>query len=351
MRQRKKTGRAQASPRRRRLVSPALLGLKREAYEEGKRAGREYREEEHEEYRFLPDLNRILWNWASDKVPEKFAKSGMSLLTDAFVKGFCRKTDKKPLPLLLLPTNKTTAAIVTVKNEEKRIGKVLDELRRLPLAEIIVVVNGSDDDSDKKVRSHEANPILIHYDSALGYDVGRALGARAAVSEILLFLDGDIEIQAEKFIPFIEAVEEGCDLALNDITPFLGSFHRRDSVSVMKEFMNRSLGRGDLMANSLTAVPHALSRKAAEAIGWSRLAVPPLAQAAAIIQGLKISAPASVDVISRNLKRTSNRGRTNSVASLIIGDHLEALQYAMDKQGDRLRFGDEIRQRHKAGGE
>ena len=85
------------------------------------------------------------------------------------------------------------------------------------------------------------------------------------------------------------------------------------------------LGRDDLEANSLTAVPHAMTRQALESIGYANLSVPPRAQTLAIRQGLRIEAVQTVDVLSVNRRRKTNRGKDNPVAKLIIGDHIEAL--------------------------
>lgn len=249
-----------------------------------------------------------------------------------------------------IPTERKVGAVVTAMNEEKTLPGVLAQLERLPLCEIIVVINGSTDHSFAVARRHRRTTVIC-YPDALGHDVGRAIGAKASVSDIVLFLDGDFPVMAEHLVPFIADIEKGTDVALNDITPYMGLFAQRDAVTVMKEFMNRSLGRSDLAANSLTAVPHALSRRAIEMIGYENLAVPPKAQAKAIRMGLKIRAPMSVDVISRNrLRGAMNVGLANPVSEMIIGDHIEALDLLMRSEGSRLSFRDVIRRREWAGG-
>lgn len=261
-----------------------------------------------------------------------------------YVKGYCKAAKLHIPDWMLIPTARSVCAIVSVMNEERTIVKVMKQLNRLPLDEIIIIVNGSSDRTLEKVRAH-SHALIVHYPDPLGHDVGRSIGAKLSHSDILLFLDGDFVVQAEKLIPFIYDVERGSDLALNNITPYLPLFSRWDSVTVMKRFLNTTLKRPELNANSLTAVPHALSRKALERIGCAELMVPPKAQVNAILTGLRITAPTSVNVVSVNKVRSHNRGKNNTVARLIIGDHVEALQLAMQLKGERIVFPDIIRKR------
>lgn len=267
-----------------------------------------------------------------------------------FVKGFEVKSGLSEQNWILTPTNKKVAAIVTVMNEEKTISSVLNQLKRLPLHELIVVVNGTTDNSFYKIRE-ESSAIIIEYPEPLGHDVGRSIGAKISQSDILLFLDGDFPIFAEHLIPFIYAVDNGTDVALNNISPYIHYFNQRDSVTIIKEFLNRSLGRGDLRANSLTAIPHALSKRAVELIGYNILSVPPKAQAKAIDLGLIVDSTISVNVISKNKQRNNNTGINSSVADMIIGDHLEALKTMMEVKGARLFYEDQIRNRRMTGGD
>lgn len=261
-----------------------------------------------------------------------------------FVEGYAKRSGKYLGHLLPIPTVRTVAAIVTVMNEKGTIAGVIQQLERLPLHELILVVNGSTDDSFEIIRN-QSRATILHYPHPLGHDVGRAIGAKFAESELLLFLDGDFAIPAENLIPFIQAIEQGTDIALNNIDPYVGPFHRRDSVTRAKEFLNRSLQRADLGSNSLTAVPHMMTKLAAERIGYSNLVVPPKAQVVAMEQGMKIGAPASIDVISANRLRDLNVGVGNKTARMILGDHIEAMRQALQARGFRLTFPDGIRNR------
>lgn len=240
-------------------------------------------------------------------------------------------------PWIPLPLSGSASAIVTASNEEKTLPAVVAELRKLPLQEIIVVLNGCNDGSFTAV-DRDPRITRLSFPERLGHDVGRAIGAAAATGDILLFTDGDLSVAAEDLAAFLIAIDQGEDLALNDLSPYLPPFSQQDEVTRCKAFLNLALGRPDLKANSLTAVPNALSRRFLRTVGTAALIVPPKAQALALARGLKAAAPISVDVIRKNRIRTSNSGTGNAVAQMIVGDHMEALGEVMKTEGIRLRF-------------
>jgi hypothetical protein len=238
---------------------------------------------------------------------------------------------------IALPLQGAASAVVSVSNEEQTLPAVLAELRKLPLQEIIVVLNGCTDGSFAVIE-RDPRMSLISFPKRLGHDVSRALGSAVATGDIILFSDGDMSLLAKDLAAFLIAVDLGVDMALNNLTPFLPSmFSAQDDVTRCKTFLNRALGRSDLRANSMTAVPHALSRRAISTIGTSALMVPPKAQALALVRGLKVSAPHSVNVFRTNRIRSGNTGEGNAVAGLIIGDHMEAFAEVMKSEGIRLR--------------
>jgi len=292
-----------------------------------------------------------LWNRWLERRLNGFALSERhyAALAAQYARGFAAGSGVPCDRVVLLPTTRSVAAVVTAMNEERTLPVVLDQLERLPLHETIVVINGSTDNSYHIARSRPEVTIL-HYPEPLGHDVGRAVGAKASTSDIVLFLDGDLPVEAEQLRPFIAEIARGGDVALNDIHRYIGVFSERDVVTVMKEFLNRVLGREDLGASSLTAIPHAMSREAIRRIGYESLAVPPLAHARAIRLGLKLGRPVSVDVITRNkVRRSLNVGVSNPVAEMIIGDHIEALHDCMREAGSRLGFHDRTRNRQAIG--
>lgn len=240
----------------------------------------------------------------------------------------------------------STSVIVCAKDEQRTIPGVLRELRRIrQLDEIVVVVNGSRDETAGIARNTGAR--VISFTDALGHDIGRAIGARSADSDALLFLDADLVVPAEDLVPFIAAVHSGVDVALNRLEPFCTNSALLHSVMVGKRLLNLALDRPDLGINTLTAVPHALSRRGLEVIGIPNLAVPPLAHVKAVLGGLSVQAIHSVDVIFSNRRRPGvNIGPgSETVERLILGDHLEALAYLISVKGPRAGFTDLARRR------
>ncbi|AIQ14218.1 hypothetical protein PDUR_21620 [Paenibacillus durus] len=216
------------------------------------------------------------------------------------------------------------SVIISACNEEKTLGAVLREAERLMPEEIIVVLNGCIDNSFRRARQC-GRAIVVHCPNAVGHDVGRAIGSKLSQGDIMLFLDGDLPIPAPELFPFVAAVDRGADVALNDLNPLFPIFGKCDNVTRCKMFLNMALGREDLGAGSMTAVPHALSRRTLELIGPQALSVPPKAQAAAILEKLRVENAGTVNVIKPNRIRKGNTGAGNNVEQMIIGDHAEAL--------------------------
>jgi glycosyltransferase involved in cell wall biosynthesis len=228
------------------------------------------------------------------------------------------------------------SVVIPVQDEEKTLGPLLKEVQKLNPLEIIVVVNGSNDRSKEIASSYGAK--VLHYQQALGNDVGRAIGFKQASGDIILFLDGDIIISYKELLPFIEAIQAGFDIALNDLSFLVKQRKFPHYTTVCKLAVNNYLKKNDLSLNSMLAVPHAIKRKAIKKIGWTNLADPILIQAMAVKYSLRICAPASVDVIHTNrIRPVHSELDPNScypiTTSRIIGDHLRAVSYVINKFG------------------
>lgn len=235
-----------------------------------------------------------------------------------------RSVQSKQKAQVLRRLRGSLSVIISARNEEQTLGQLLKQVTRLEPAEIIVVLNGCTDNSYPIARLHP-QAIILHCSESVGHDVGRAIGAKLSRGDILLFLDGDMVIPASQLARFVAAVDDGIDVALNDLNPLLPSFGLCDDVTRSKLFLNYVLGRVDLGVSSMTAVPHALSRRALVTIGYRELMVPPKAQALSILEKLRVEKVETVDVIKHNRLRRANTGAGNAMEQLITGDHAEAL--------------------------
>lgn len=235
-------------------------------------------------------------------------------------------------------------AIVPAKDESQTIGDVVRSLRELPLDEVLVVANGCTDNTAEL--AEEAGARVLGVSEPLGHDVGRAMGAAYVEADLYLFTDADIVLPPGFFVPFLNAVAEGVDVALNDLESIATQRSRAHVVNLSKRFLNTVMGLERLGINSMTAIPHCLSRRAVKAIGSQNLAVPPRAMVLARQAGLNIQAVASINVNSRNRVRPRvHRPGLGPMDELIIGDHLEALSVLLREDGTRGRFQDVNRDR------
>lgn len=252
-----------------------------------------------------------------------------------------------PGPSVPTPDRRPVVAVIAARDEEQTIAGAVLGARATPgVTQVIVVVNGSADATAELARASGAT--VIESPTALGHDVGRALGAAAVSDSHLLLLDGDMALGPSELKRFVLAVRRGVDVALNDQNPFYASRRRLGTVTLWRLLLNRLLDRGDLGVNSLLIVPAALSARAVRTLGSAALAVPPLAQTAAVLAGLRVAAVPGVDVQSRNRARpgvnaaagVSGGAGLTPLEQLIIGDHLEAISHLLAKRGPRGGYTD-----------
>lgn len=111
-----------------------------------------------------------------------------------------------------------------------------------------------------------------------------------------------------------------------------------------KHALNILLGRPDLKGCSMTAVPHAISRRALDILGSDSLSRPPLAHAQAILSGLHVVAAHKVPVGKLNAVRRKEDGK-DPLQQLITADHMEAVSLLLEHRGIRAGFGDGARRR------
>lgn len=242
---------------------------------------------------------------------------------------------------LLSRNRHALSIIITAYNEESTIRQTLALAMQLRPKEIIVIENGSTDGTTEICKAYRHPVRCFFYPHRLGRDIGRALGAKAAEGEVLLFLDGDLPMRPASLLPFVKTCYDGAHVALNDLNPFVASASTIDYVTMAKYYLNCLLSRRDLGICSLTAVPHAMTKRAALAIGWENLAVPPKAHAMAVFQGMKVSRAATVNVFRANKLRPDH----NEVGKMILGDHIEAIHWLQACTSARVNITDAHRRR------
>jgi glycosyltransferase involved in cell wall biosynthesis len=103
--------------------------------------------------------------------------------------------------------------VIPAKNESGAIATVVaTALEKFPDAEIIVVDDGSDDDT-AAVASAAGAKVISHPES-LGNGAAVKSGARAAIGDLIAFMDGDGQHDARELEPLIQRLEEGFEMAI-----------------------------------------------------------------------------------------------------------------------------------------
>ncbi len=235
---------------------------------------------------------------------------------------------KWPLRQTTLYSGKTVSVIIPARNEAATIQQVIREVLRLEPVEIIVVVNGSVDQTAQLAR--ECGVTTVEFPYALGVDTGRAIGASLSKGDILLFVDADTIMTAHDLYPFVLACGCGVDVALNDVSVFLNQPCADNVFVACRQALNLALNRKDLGIGSMVTVPFALRREAVAPLGWHILLCPPKAQAAYAQAGVKMELVHQVNSFTSNRLRPEKHFASSGMppaVELIAGDHVEALQF------------------------
>lgn len=103
--------------------------------------------------------------------------------------------------------------VIPAKNEAEGLRKLLPELsRRLPEAEIIVVDDGSTDDTGSVCAASTAKHIKHPYSKGNGAAV--KTGARAAKGDLLIFMDADGQHKPDDIPALLEKFAQGYDMVI-----------------------------------------------------------------------------------------------------------------------------------------
>jgi glycosyltransferase involved in cell wall biosynthesis len=125
----------------------------------------------------------------------------------------------------------TLSVILPARNEAVGLAKVLPELRRLlPHAEVIVVDDGSTDDTPALVQRHAATALRSPYSMGNGAAIKR--GAAQASGDILVFMDADGQHDPAFIQKLLAKLDEGYDMVV-------GARDTRGQASVHRGLANR----------------------------------------------------------------------------------------------------------------
>ena len=103
--------------------------------------------------------------------------------------------------------------IIPTKNESEAIGGVVAVARQAyPDAEIIVVDDGSDDNTGAIAEEHGAT--VVRHPESLGNGAAVKSGARAATGSVLAFMDGDGQHDAREFEKLLARLDDGYKMAI-----------------------------------------------------------------------------------------------------------------------------------------
>lgn len=133
------------------------------------------------------------------------------------------------------------SVVIPALNEELSIGHIVESIKtRLPNAEIIVVNDGSTDQTEDSAR--KAGAIVLSHDRCIGYGASLRTGVEAATGEYVVFCDGDGQHTAEDVARLVDACD-GYAMIIGardkmSYTPFL----RMPGKAIIKHFANYLAG-------------------------------------------------------------------------------------------------------------
>jgi glycosyltransferase involved in cell wall biosynthesis len=105
------------------------------------------------------------------------------------------------------------SVILPAKNEANGLRKVLPVIRaHHPQAELIVVDDGSTDDTIEVANSHGAR--VVKHPRSLGNGAAIKSGARAACGDVIVFMDADGQHKPEDISRLLDELHDGCDMVV-----------------------------------------------------------------------------------------------------------------------------------------
>lgn len=130
---------------------------------------------------------------------------------------------------------KSVSIIIPAKNEQVGLARILPMIRQnLPDAEIIVVNDGSSDNTNDACRAHDVRVVTHPY--SMGNGAAIKSGARSATGDILVFMDADGQHNPDDIPRLISKYSEGYDMVV-------GARHSSSQASLGRSYANRIYNR------------------------------------------------------------------------------------------------------------
>jgi len=237
------------------------------------------------------------------------------------------------------------AAVVPIKNEEKRLKQTIETLLSIPIDLIVAVINGSNDASHSIIRNKPTEKILpLLFTETLGFDIPRAIGAKAALDRgatTILFMDGDMDGNLSGNIKELaDMIDNGsADMALTDC--YRGGNLKdlsglANQVLKVRYQLNHAMGLEQRLGTALPSHgPHAVSHRLLLSVPLRELAIPPVSLALAVKGGLKVHVGTRVPHKELG-SPDKNVQHSQLIAETIIGDCMEALNVYHDQPRRRV---------------
>ncbi len=234
-------------------------------------------------------------------------------------------------------------AVVPAQNEEKRIGAVLRHLLNLKIDNIVVILNGSRDNTLQEIKKIKAGNLeVIFFRDSLGIDVPRALGAKYAYSNgahHVLFVDGDMvgDISNELHCLIQNTIKKDLDLGMTNCYPNISAKnYLTRQITFFRQLLNREIGLLDKIGISIPSHgPHMVSRRLLTRVPFEELAVPPVEMVLAYMENLSIGISVEIPhcLLGSSIK---NYYHNQMITRTIAGDCLEALSVYQQRPRSRV---------------
>jgi glycosyltransferase involved in cell wall biosynthesis len=122
-------------------------------------------------------------------------------------------TDPDAEPVPETRTSRVISVVVPARNEATALKRVLTALRqRLPSAEVLLIDDGSTDDTKSICRENQVQCVSHPYRKGNGAAI--KTGTRAAKGEVLVFMDADGQHDVDDIPRLLERLSEGYDMVV-----------------------------------------------------------------------------------------------------------------------------------------